>query len=34
MDPDGERRVLGIWFAVIVGWAWLTVLSLGLKRLA
>jgi Na+-driven multidrug efflux pump len=26
--------VLGIWFAVVVGWAWLTVTSLRLKRLA
>jgi hypothetical protein len=26
--------ILGIWFAVLVGWAWLAVLSLGLNRLA
>jgi Protein of unknown function (DUF998) len=26
--------ILGIWFAVVVGWAWLAVLSLGLSRLA
>ena len=26
--------ILGIWFAVIVGWAWLAVMSFGLNRLA
>jgi hypothetical protein len=26
--------ILGIWFAVVVGWAWLTVISLRLNRLA
>jgi Protein of unknown function (DUF998) len=26
--------ILGIWFAVIVGWVWLSVMSLGLTRLA
>jgi len=26
--------ILGIWFAVIVGWAWLAAMSLGLTRLA
>jgi Protein of unknown function (DUF998) len=26
--------ILGIWFAVVVGWAWLTVMSLRLNRLA
>ena len=26
--------ILGIWFAVLVGWAWLAVMSLRLKRLA
>ena len=26
--------ILGIWFAVVVGWIWLAVLSLGLSRLA
>lgn len=26
--------ILGIWFAVVVGWAWLSVLSLRLRRLA
>jgi hypothetical protein len=25
--------VVGIWFAVVVGWAWLTVMSLRLNRL-
>jgi hypothetical protein len=25
--------IAGIWFAVVVGWAWLTVLSLGLNRI-
>jgi Protein of unknown function (DUF998) len=26
--------ILGIWFAVVLGWAWLTLMSLGLIRLA
>jgi hypothetical protein len=26
--------ILGIWFAVVVGWIWLAVLSLRLKRMA
>jgi hypothetical protein len=26
--------ILGIWFAVVVGWAWLAAMSLGLNRLA
>jgi hypothetical protein len=25
--------VLGIWIAVVVGWVWLALMSLGLKRL-
>jgi hypothetical protein len=26
--------ILGIWFAVVIGWAWLAVISLRLRRLA
>lgn len=26
--------ILGIWFAVVVGWAWLAVMSLRLNRLS
>jgi hypothetical protein len=31
LAPPG---ILGIWIAVVVGWIWLAVMSLGLKRLA
>jgi Protein of unknown function (DUF998) len=32
--PSGVGPVLGIWFSVIVGWAWLAILSIHLYRIA
>jgi hypothetical protein len=32
--PGLSMGTLGIWFAVVVGWAWLAVLSLNLYRVA